>query len=67
MEPRVRNAIFQALERVEERAKTFGRTQAEMPNLKDNTPLRTFFRLMADMPATVFSITFPNEGQRPIG
>jgi hypothetical protein len=61
--PDVRTACFQALERVEAREpKPLNDQPRKSLKFKDNTPLKSFFRQMAQMPATVVSLTFPDDG-----
>jgi len=36
--------------------------KAKRLRFKDNTPLKNVFRQMGELPATVFSLTFPNNG-----
>lgn len=63
VEMSVREAVFQALERVEKREPIFPNAgAAKPPQFKDNTPLKSFYRQMTEMPATVFSVTFPDDG-----
>lgn len=57
----VRNAVFEALERVAEREPKIADRTVKLPKFKENTPLKSFFRQMAEMPATVFSLTFPDD------
>ena|ERR1035441_2939851 len=58
----VREAVFEALRRVEAREPNIPvNPKAKLPKFKDNTPLKSFFRQMAAMPATVFSLTFPDD------
>jgi hypothetical protein len=60
--PRIRDAAFAALERVEAREpKHPGGPPPKMPKIKDNTPFKSVFRQMAAMPATVFSISLTQD------
>jgi hypothetical protein len=59
----VREAVFEALERVEAREPNIPvNPKRKVPKFKDSTPLKSFFRQMAALPATVFSLTFPDDG-----
>ena len=59
----VREAVFEALRRVEAREPNIPvNPKAKLPKFKDNTPLKSFFRQMGELPATVFSLTFPDDG-----
>jgi hypothetical protein len=61
--PDVRGACFRALERVEAREpKLADESPRKSIKFKDNTPIKSFFRQMAEMPATVLSLTFPDDG-----
>jgi hypothetical protein len=64
LEQSVRAACFRALERVESREPKYaGHTPSKKPlKFKENTPIKSFFRQMAEMPVTAFSITFPDDG-----
>lgn len=60
--PDVRAACFRALERVEGREpKLADENPRKSLKFKDNTPIKSFFRQMAEMPATVVSLTFPDD------
>lgn len=63
-EKSIREAVFQALDRVELREPNLpaARSSVKTPKFKDHTPLKSFYRQMAKMPATVFSVTFPDDG-----
>lgn len=64
--PQVRDAAFAALERVEAfEPKHPGGPAPKIPKIKENTPFKSIFRQMAAMPATVFSVTFPQDDGEP--
>lgn len=59
----IRSVVFEALDRVAKREpQPDANNKPKRLKFKDNTPLKSFFRQMAEMPATVFSITFPDDG-----
>ena len=62
--PSIREACFQALERFEVREPEYPNhpTSKRRLKFKENTPIKSFFRQMTEMPATVFSLTFPDDG-----
>jgi hypothetical protein len=60
--PQIRDAALAALERVEaSEPKHPGGPPPKLPRIKDNTPFKSIFRQMAAMPATAFSISFPQD------
>ena len=62
LEPSVRAACFQALDRVAEREPPYpSHPPKKTFKFKSNTPLKSFFRKMAEMPMTVFSFPFPDD------
>jgi hypothetical protein len=65
--PDVRLACFEALARVEAREEKLPRDGTPKSlKFKENTPLKSFFRQMAELPVTVFSITLPDDGPEAI-
>ena len=66
VDPVVRQAVFEALKRVESREPAFPHQQTvKTPKIEENTPLKSIYRHMADMPATVFSVTLPGANGEP--
>jgi hypothetical protein len=64
--PEIREAIFGALKEIETREPKIGRDEpVAMPKLTGTTTLRTVFRHMEEMPATVLSFTVPCEEDEP--
>jgi len=62
----VRDATFAALARVENfEPKPPGDKPTKPMKIKENTPLKSIFRQMAAMPATVFSFSFPQDDGEP--
>ena len=60
----ISQAVFQALKRVEAREPSYPTEQKRKSfKLKENTPLKSVFRQMAEMPLTVFSISSPVEAE----
>ncbi len=60
----IRDACFQALERVAERepqVPSHAPTRISL-KFKGNTPVKSFFRQMEEMAITVFSLTIPDDG-----
>jgi hypothetical protein len=58
--PQEREATVAALKRVEPLEPKFpDRPAPKPPKIKDNTPFKSIFRQMADMPATVLSFSLP--------
>ena len=63
LEPSVRAACFQALERVEAREPKHPiHPPKKSLKFNDNTPVKGFFRKMAEMPMTALSLTFSDNG-----
>jgi len=63
----VRMAVFEALERVRDREADLAPGKPRpLPKFSHKTPLKSFFRQMRDMPATVLSVTFPADGPEAI-
>jgi len=52
-----REAIFEALKRIETREPKLQQQRPLNITLKPNTPLKSIYRQMAEVPATVFSLT----------
>ncbi|HEY5043661.1 MAG TPA: hypothetical protein VIK53_16940 [Verrucomicrobiae bacterium] len=57
LESSVKQEVFQALKRVETRETEYPKEHSQRSlKIKDNTPLKSIFRQMAEMPVTVFSM-----------
>ena len=66
VDPVVRQAVFEALKRIEPREPISPQEHTvRTPKIEENTRLRSIYRQMADMPATVFSLTLPCEDGEP--
>jgi hypothetical protein len=64
IEPTIRAGVMEALDRVAAREpKLPPGPRKTTPTIKPNTLLKSIFEQMADMPATVFSVTFPLDDQ----
>jgi len=60
IEPTIRAAVMEALERVAAREPKYPPgTRQITPTIKPNTLFKSIFEQMAQMPATVFSVTIP--------
>lgn len=64
LEQQVRAACFQALGRIEDREpkNPLRRSSNQRLKFKENTRIKSVFRQMNEMPITVFSLTFPDDG-----
>ena len=66
VDPVVRQAVFEALSRIESREPVSPHNETvKTPQIHENTPLRSIYRQMADMPAAVFSLTMHCDDGEP--
>jgi len=62
LESSVKQEVFQALKRVEAREPEYPTEHSQKSlKIKDNTPLKSIFRQMTEMPVTVFSMPLLND------
>jgi len=66
VDPVMRQAVFEALQRVELREPVPPHKQTvKTPKIEENSTFKSIYRQMAEMPATVFSLTMPCDDGEP--